>query len=365
MYNTKNRSGLKQEDFQSTINGKDTNLYILTNQQGLEMAVTNYGAAILSLMAPDRQGRFANIIQGHDSLEHLMGSPVEVLSTTIGRYGNRIANGHFRLDGKEYSLAVNNGPNSLHGGPAGFHKRVWDVVEADHSHIVLHYLSPDGEESFPGNLDVRMTYTLTDDNELRIDYHATTDRKTPVNLTNHAFFSLSGISHPTPDVHDNIVTINADYYLPTDAVSIPTGEIAPVANTPMDFRTPHTVGERIDDNFIQLRQARGYDHCYVLNKQEAGELSFAARCIDSGSGRTLEVYTTEPGVQFYTANWNAGMPGAHGATFPDRSAVCFEAQHFPDTPNKPHFPSATLAPGETYTQTTIYKLGVQASSDNP
>lgn len=355
-----NRSCLKREDFQSTIDGKNTDLYILSNQGGMEMAVTNYGAAILSLFAPDKEGRFANVIQGHDSLEHLINSPVDCLSTTIGRYGNRIANGKFVLDGKEYTLAINNGPNSLHGGPTGFHKRVWDVVAHDNSHIVFHYLSADGEEGFPGNVNVEMTYTLTDDNELRIDYRATTDKKTLVNLTNHAFFSLSGIGNPTPDVYDNLVTIHADFYLPTDATSIPIGEVAPVAGTPMDFRTPHTVGERINDDFIQLKQANGYDHCYVLNKKEAGELSFAARCIEPESGRTLEVYTTEPGLQFYTANWNHGMEGAHGATFPDRSAVCFEAQHFPDTPNKAHFPTAVLMPGEQYRQTTIYKFGVQA-----
>ena len=354
-----NRSQLERKDFQATIDGKNTDLYFLTNSNGLEMAVCNYGAAILSIFAPDREGRFANVVQGHDSLAHLMDSPVEVLSTTIGRYGNRIAGGTFRLDGKEFRLAINNGPNSLHGGPTGFHRRVWDVTEADDSHIGLHYCSRDGEEGFPGNLDVRMTYTLTGDDALRIDYEATTDGATLVNLTNHAFFSLTGTGTPTPCVHDYIVTINADHYLPTDANSIPTGEILSVKGTPMDFLTPHTVGERIDCGFTQLEQARGYDHCYVLNKREAGEMSFAARCVEPRSGRSLEVWTTEPGVQFYTANWNGGMTGAHGATFPDRSAVCFEAQHFPDTPNKAHFPTAVLRPGETYRQTTIYKFGVE------
>lgn len=361
MHNLTNRSELSRKDFQTTIDGKSTDLYILTNREGLEMAVCNYGAAILSLFTPDREGRYANIIQGHDSLEHLMHSPVEVLSTTIGRYGNRIAGGRFTLEGQEYRLAINNGPNSLHGGPTGFHRRVWDVLEADESHISMYYMSRDGEEGFSGNVEVWMTYTLTDDNALRIDYRATTDRTTLVNLTNHAFFSLSGISSPTPLVHDNIVTINADFYLPTDANSIPTGEILSVEGSPMDFRTPHEVGERIDCDFVQLIQARGYDHCYVLRKREAGELSFAARCVEPRSGRELEVWTTEPGIQFYTANWNAGMTGAHGSTFPDRSAVCFEAQHFPDTPNKPHFPSATLRPGETYRQTTIYKLSIRQS----
>ena len=359
MYTSDNLSGLRREDFQATIDGKTTDLYILRNRPGFEMAVCNYGAAILSLFVPDHEGRMANVIQGHDSLTHLINSPVDVLSTTIGRYGNRIAHGCFRLDGHPYKLAVNNGPNALHGGPTGFHKRVWDVLEADTTHIVFHYRSLDGEEGYPGNLDVLMSYTLTDDGELRIDYRATTDKKTIVNLTNHAFFSLSGIAHPTADVGGNVVTINADFYLPTDDTSIPTGEIAPVEGTPMDFRSPHTVGERIDCGFTQLTQARGYDHCYVLKKTEPGELNFAARCVEPQSGRMLEVYTTEPGMQFYTANWNGGMEGAHGATFPDRSAVCFEAQHFPDSPNKPHFPSTVLQPGEVYMQTTVYKFGLQ------
>ncbi len=352
-----NPKKLNRQDFQSVINEKKTDLYILKNQNQLEMAVTNYGAAILSLITPDKNGNFANIIQGHDSLQHLKDSPVDVLSTTIGRYGNRIAKGHFTLDGKEYNLAINNGPNSLHGGPTGFHKRIWDVLEFNNNHILFHYFSTDGEENFPGNMNIWMSYTLTDENELRIDYKATTDKKTIINLTNHAFFSLSGINSPTPDVYNNIVTINADYYLPTDAMSIPTGEIVSVKGTPMDFRIPHSIGERIDSCFTQLTQAKGYDHCYVLNKKEEGELSFAARCIEPESGRTLDVYTTEPGIQFYTANWNNGMMGAHGSTYPDRSAVCFEAQHFPDSPNKPHFPSVTLNPGEEYKQTTIYKLG--------
>ena len=256
-------------------------------------------------------------------------------------------------------MAINNGPNSLHGGPKGFHKRVWDVIGKTESSIDFHYIAANMEEGFPGELDVHMTYTLTDNNEFRIEYKATTDKKTIVNLTNHAFFSLSGIGTPTPSVCNNILTVNADFYLPTDSVSIPTGEIVKVENTPMDFRTPHTVGERINENYQQLIFGHGYDHCYVLNKQEPEELSFAAKCIEPESGRTLEVYTTEPGLQVYTANWNNGMKGSHGTTYPDRSAICFEAQHFPDSPNRAYFPSAVLKPGEVYKQTTIYKFGVE------
>ena len=359
MNNTNNLSRLKREDFQQIVDGKQTDLYILSNKNNVEIAVTNYGAAVLSIIVPDKHGHMSNVIQGHDSIEHLINSPVDVLSTTIGRYGNRIAKGKYTLDGKEYTLAINNGPNSLHGGPKGFHKRVWDVIGKTESSIDFHYIAANMEEGFPGELDVHMTYTLTDNNEFRIEYKATTDKKTIVNLTNHAFFSLSGIGTPTPSVCNNILTVNADFYLPTDSVSIPTGEIVKVENTPMDFRTPHTVGERINENYQQLIFGHGYDHCYVLNKQEPEELSFAAKCIEPESGRTLEVYTTEPGLQVYTANWNNGMKGSHGTTYPDRSAICFEAQHFPDSPNRAYFPSAVLKPGEVYKQTTIYKFGVE------
>ena len=354
-----NISGLKKENFKKSINGKETDLYILNNKNGMEIAVTNYGAAVLSIMAPDKNGKFASVTLGHDTIDNVINSPEPFLGTTIGRYGNRIANGKFTLDDKEYTLTINNGPNSLHGGPTGFHTAVWDAEQTAPNTLVLKHTSPDGDEGFPGNLSVTMTYILSDENEFIIRYKATTDKATIVNLTNHAFFNLAGISNPTPTVLNNIVTINADFYTPMDEVSIPTGEIAKVEGTPMDFRTPHVVGERIDEKFQQLVYGAGYDHCYVLNKKYAGELTFAAKCIEPTSGRTLEVYTTEPGVQLYTGNWLGGFTGAHGATFPARSAICFETQHFPDTPNKSQFPSARLNPGETYTQTCIYKFGVE------
>ena len=329
-----NLSGLDRKDFQKNINSRKTDLYILKNAQGMEVAVTNYGCAILSIMVPDKNGKFANVILGHDSIEHVINSPEPFLSTTIGRYGNRIANGKFTLYGEEHQLTVNNGPNSLHGGPTGFHARVWDAVQPNESTVIFNYTSADGEEGF-------------------------TDKATVVNLTNHGFFNLAGISNPSPTVLNNILTINADFYVPIDEVSIPTGEILKVENTPMDFRTPHAIGERIDDKFQQLVNGAGYDHCYVLNKAESGELSLAATCTEPVSGRTMEVYTTENGLQLYTGNWLGGFSGAHGATFPARSAVCFEAQCFPDTPNKAHFPSAVLLPGDEYQQITIYKFGVQ------
>lgn len=358
-YREDNLSGLKRTDFQKTVQGKETDLFILSNNNGAEVAVTNYGGAILAIMVPDKNGNLGNVIQGHDTIDKVINSPEPFLSTLIGRYGNRICKGKFSLDGKEYTLAINNGPNSLHGGPTGFHARVWDAEQTSKNSVVLTYLSADGEEGFSGNLNVKVVYTLSDSNELIIEYKATTDKRTLVNLTHHAFFSLSGLANPTQSVENNILTINADYYTPMDEVSITTGEILKVADTPMDFRTPHVVGSRINEPFQQLVYGAGYDHCYVLNKPEAGALSFAVKCVEPVSGRSLEMYTTEPGVQLYTSNWLNGFSGWHGATFPARSAICFEAQHFPDTPNKAHFPSAILNPGETYHQVTVYKFGVE------
>ena len=355
-----NLSGLKRENFRKEINGKETDLFILRNARGMEVAATNYGCALLSIMVPDRQGQYSNVILGHDSIEHVIGSPEPFLSTTIGRYGNRIAKGKFTLYGEEHQLAINNGPNSLHGGPTGFHSRVWDAIQPADNMVIFNYTSADGEEGFPGTLQVEMTYRLENEvNALAIEYRATTDKATVVNLTNHGFFNLAGIATPTPTVLDNILTIHADYYIPIDEVSIPTGEILKVEGTPMDFRTPHAIGERIDTPFEQLKNGAGYDHCYVLDKTERGSLDLAATCLCPSSGRTMEVYTTEAGLQLYTGNWLNGFTGSHGATFPARSAVCFEAQCFPDTPNKAHFPSAVLLPGDEYQQITVYKFGIQ------
>lgn len=355
-----NLSKLDRNSFQKDINHKKTDLYILKNAQGMEVAVTNYGCAILSIMVPDKNGKYENVILGHDSIDNVINSPEPFLSTTIGRYGNRIAKGKFTLYGEEHELTINNGPNSLHGGPTGFHARVWDAVQPDENTVNFSYLSKDGEEGFPGNLKVEMTYRLENDsNALVIEYKATTDKSTVVNLTNHSFFNLAGISNPSPAVTNNILTINADFFIPIDETSIPTGEVLKVEGTPMDFRTPHTVGERIDDKYDQLVKGAGYDHCYVINRDEPGELALAAICVEPNSGRKLEVFTTERGVQLYTGNWLNGFTGSHGATFPARSGICFEAQCFPDTPNKFHFPSAVLEPGEEYQQITIYKFGIQ------
>lgn len=354
-----NLSGLNPKDFQTEIDGKMTDLYILKNKNGYEVAVTNYGGSLVAIMVPDKDGQVANVIQGHDNIQDAINSPEPFLSTLVGRYGNRIAKGKFTLEGKEYSLSINNGPNHLHGGPTGFHARVWDAEQLSENSLKLHYLSADGEEGFPGNLDMTVVYTFTDDNELVIDYTGTTDKTTVVNMTNHGFFSLTGIANPTPTIEDLECEINADYYVPIDDTSIPTGEIESVKGTPFDFITPHAVGERIDADHIQTKRGAGYDHCFVLNKKQPGELTFAARVVEPKSGRMMEVYTTEPGVQVYTDNWADGYKGQHGATFPRRSAICFEAQHFPDSPNHPYFPSVVLKPGEVYTQKTIYKFGVR------
>lgn len=353
-----NLAGLKREDFQSEVQGKKTDLYILRNAKGAELAVTNFAGAVCSLMVPDRNGKMASVIMGHDSLEHVMNSAETFLSVLIGRFGNRIADCKFTLDGKEYNLAANDGPNSLHGGPTGFHKRVWDAEQPDGKTLKLHYLSADGEEGFPGNLDINVTYRFTDNNEFVIEYSATTDARTIVNLTHHAYFNLTGMANPTPSVLDYQLTVNADHYIPIDATAIPLGTIDAVEGTAFDFRTPHRIGDRIE-SCQQTTNGNGYDHCWVLNKREPGELTFAVRCSDPASGRVLECYTTEPGMQVYSGNFCNGSVCAHGATLPRRCAICFESEHFPDSPNRPYFPTTILEPGQTYKQTTVYKFDVE------
>ena len=356
---TENLCGLKSKDFQTTIDGKNTDLYILKNNVGNEVAITNYGGAIVAIMVPDKEGKLANVIQGHDNIQDVIDSPEPYLSTLIGRYGNRIAKGKFHLHGKEYNLPINNGPNCLHGGNKGFNARVWDALQMDDQTLVLKYVSPYGEEGFSGELRTTVVYSFNDDNELSIEYMSTTNKKTIINLTSHGFFSLPGIANPTPTIENQICEINADYYIPIDDTSIPTGEIRFVEGTPFDFRQPKPIGQDIEADDVQIKNGAGYDHCFVLNKQEEGELSFAARLTDPTSGRIMEVYTTEPGVQLYTDNWADGYKGQHGATFPRRSAVCFEAQHFPDSPNHPYFPSVVLKPNQEYKQKTVYKFYTQ------
>lgn len=352
-------SGLRREDFVSTIKGKSTDLFFLHNSQGNEVAVTNYGGAIVAIMVPDREGHRANIIQGYGSIQAYQEAPEPYLSTLVGRYCNRIRGSKFQLDGKDYYLFANRGTDSLHGGKAGFNAKVWEARQLSHESLVLTYVSAYGQEGYPGELKVTVVYTFNDDNELIIDYHATTNRRTVLNLTSHGYFSLSGIANPTPTVDNVICQINADHYLPMDPTSLPTGEIRSVADTPFDFRTPKAVGRDIESGHEQIVIGKGYDHCFVLNKREENELSFAAKITEPNSGRTMEVYTTQPGMQFYTDNWADGYEGQNGATFPRRSAICFETQHFPDSPNRPYFPSTRLNVGEVFSQKTIYKFGVE------
>ena len=353
--NLKTESNLKLEEFKKIINDKKTNLYVLTNNNGCEMTITNYGAKIVSLMVPDNNGVLVDVVTGHGSINDYLNSEEPYFGAVCGRVANRIANGKFTLDGNEYTLPVNNGPNSLHGGLKGFNAVVWDVKEALKNSIKLQYLSKDGEEGYPGNLTVTVTYSITNENSVIIDYKATTDKPTILNLTNHSYFNLSGAGDPS--INDHILTINADKYLPTDETAIPYGDAEPVEGTPMDFTKPQAIGSRIIEDFQQLHYGKGYDHTYVLNKKYEKEFSFCARCESPKTGIVMEVYTTEPGMQLYTGNWMTDkLTGKDGAKYPERSAVCFETQHFPDSINKPDYPTTELHPGETFTSKTSFKF---------
>ncbi len=330
------------------------NVYTLANKNGLTMRVTNWGGRIMSLMVPDKKGILGDIVLGYDSAEQYRnGNPY--FGALIGRVGNRIAKGKFSLEGKEYNLTINNGVNALHGGPRGFHNVYWEAIpSASTNTLELHYLSKDGEEGYPGNLDVKVTYTLTDNNELMIDYTATTDKTTIVNLTHHSFFNLAGDGGG--DILNHEIMIASDRFTPVDQGLIPTGELRKVEGTPFDFRKPHTIGERIGNDDDQLRAGKGYDHNWVLNKK-GGALSLAARVTEPVSGRVMEVWTTEPGLQFYSGNFLNGKDiGKGGKPYPFRGAFCLEAQHFPDSPNHAEFPSVVLKPASKYEQKTIYKF---------
>ncbi len=349
------KSGLVVDEFKKVIDNKKTDLFILTNSNGCELTVTNYGAKIVSLMVLDKEGTLVDVVTGHDSIDTYLTSAEPYFGAVCGRTANRIANGKFELQGETYSLAINNGPNSLHGGVKGFNAVVWDVIEVLENSIKLQYLSVDGEEGYPGNLTVSVSYTLTNDNSVIIDYKATTDKPTILNLTNHSYFNLSGAGDPS--INDHILTINADTYLPTDATAIPYGPAEEVKETPMDFTTPQTIGSRINEDFQQLVYGKGYDHTYVLNKKHEEEYSFCARCESPKTGIVMEIYTTEPGMQLYTGNWMTDkLIGKNGQTYPSRAAVCFETQHYPDSINKPDYPSTELHPGEIYKSKTSFKF---------
>jgi aldose 1-epimerase len=357
-FSSKNVRSLKKEDF-GKVDGQKIELYVLTNRNGVEARIITYGGALVSLKVPDRNGRFDDVVLGYDNLDgYLKGS--SFFGALIGRYGNRIANGRFTLNGMEYNLAANNGANHLHGGNKGFDKVVWTAKPIRTSNDVglkLSYLSRDGEEGYPGTLSVSVIYTLTDQNELKIDYSATTNKDTVVNLTHHSYFNLAG--HGNGDVLAHELMINGDRYTPVDASLIPTGELRAVSGTPFDFTQPMAIGSRIGERDEQLKFGNGYDHNWVLNGKP-GTLRQAAKVSEPKTGRLMEVWTTEPGLQFYTGNFLDGSQiGKGGKVYQFRYGFCLETQHYPDSPNKPAFPSTLLRKGGIYRSSTIYKFSAR------
>ena len=350
-------SGVTSMTFGKTREGEVVEKFTLRNAAGMEVDISAWGAAITRILVPDRQGAKADVVLAFGALEPYL-DPNPYFGSIVGRYGNRIAKGRFTLNGVEYKLATNNGENHLHGGTRGFDRRLWKAKTSttpEGPSVALTYVSADGEEGYPGTLTATVTYTLTAQNALRIAYHATTDKDTVVNLTNHAYFNLAG--HGNGTILDHQLTLDADRYTPVDKGLIPTGELRPVEGTAFDFRTPTAIGARIDGEDEQLKFGLGYDHNFVLNGT-AGTMRRAARAVEPKSGRTLEVHTTEPGVQFYSGNFLDGVAGKDGKTYPYRGGFCLEAQHYPDSPNKPEFPSTVLKAGQEYQTTTEYRFGV-------
>ena len=353
MKNESTLSGLTVANFSKQIDGKETMLCILTNNKGAELTITNYGAKIVSLMVPDRSGKLTDVVAGHNSIDEYLVSEEPYFGAICGRYGNRIAGGKFTLDGIVYDkLAINNGPNSLHGGLKGFNSVVWDLNKIDGQTVELKYTSADGEEGFPGKLDTTVTYHLSDDNEVIITYHAVTNKPTVLNLTNHSYFNLSGQGDPS--VYDHKLTINADYYLPTDETAIPYGPKEKVEGTPMDFRAGRVLGDDIDADYEPLRFGGGYDHNWVLKNE--GRFDKVAEAVSDKSGIVMEVYTDLPGVQIYTANFMNNEPGKGGASYMKRSAVCFETQYYPDAVHHDNFPQPVCRKGEKYDTRTAYRF---------
>jgi aldose 1-epimerase len=349
----KAKPGIAKSDFGKTAEGQVSELYTLTNSKGMKVTITNYGGRVVSIVAPDRQGKMGDVVLGFDNLDGYLGNN-PYFGALVGRYGNRIANAQFKLDGKVNKLAQNNGPNSLHGGNKGFDKVLWSAKEYSKNPpaIEVTYVSQDGEEGYPGKLTAKVIYTLTDANELKIDYTATTDKDTVLNLTNHSYFNLSGEGNG--DILKHEMMLNAERFTPVNSTLIPTGELRKVEGTPFDFRKPMAIGARIDGDDEQLKFGGGYDHNYVLNGHG---LKLAARVTDTESGRVMEVLTTQPGIQFYTGNFLDGtVQGKGGKVYPRRSAFCLETQHFPDSPNQSKFPTSELKPGQAYHHTTIYKF---------
>lgn len=350
---------IKKEAFGATRDGKSVEIYTMTNAHGIQVRAMTYGGIITSLRVPDRKGQFDDIVLGYDTLDgYLQKTPY--FGAIIGRYGNRIAKGRFRLDGVEYKLATNDGPNSLHGGIKGFDKVVWHaepIENKDAVGVICTYTSPNGEEGYPGILKAKVTYTLNNQDELILDYDATTDKATPVNLTNHTYFNLAGDGKR--DILDHEVMLNADHFTPVDKTLIPTGQIQSVKGTPMDFTKSMTIGARINQPHEQLVLGHGYDHNFVLNHKGEG-LVLAARVYEPTTGREMEVLTTQPGVQFYTGNFLDGsITGKQGHVYKQRYGFCLETQHYPDSPNQPSFPSTILRPGQRYNTRTVYKFYVR------
>jgi len=355
----KGKLQVRKETFGKTADGKPVDLYTLTNSNGLEVRAMTYGGIIVSMRVPDRKGKLADVVLGHDDFDGYLVNP-PYFGAIVGRYANRIANGTFTLDGVKYTLPKNDGQNTLHGGLIGFNKVIWDAKEFKNEKgvgVAFNYLSKDGEEGFPGNLKVKVSYTLTNENQLIIDYEATTDKGTPINLTQHTYFNLAGEGNG--DILGHEVMLNADRFTPADKTLIPTGEIRPVKGTPLDFTTPATIGSRINDNYEQLVIGHGYDHNFVIKRKD-NSLTLAARAREPNSGRVLEVYTTEPAVQLYSGNFLDGtIVGKQGHAYKKRDGFCLETQHFPDSPNHPDFPSTILRPGTTFRSQTVFKFSAE------
>lgn len=346
---------VQPENFDSVINGKKTALYTLENENGIILRLTNFGASMVQVIAPDKEGNFEDIILGYDNIEGYVNDEMS-LGCIVGRYANRIAKGKFILNNQEYNLTINNGENTLHGGPGGIHSKVWDVTELDQG-VRFSVVSPHMEEGYPGELTVTVTYTLNDDNDIRIDYLATTTDSTYINLTNHTYWNLNGEAETKILEHELLV--KADYITPVDTTLIPTGEFMDVSETPFDFREFTKIGERIDENHPQIVAAGGYDHNFVLDRESEDDVEKAAALYSDDTGRLLEVLTTEPGIQIYSGNFMDGtVSGKNDKPYHYRHAVALETQHFPDSPNQPDFPSTLLEPGEEYKQTTVFRLSV-------
>ena len=349
---------LNKKDFQKTVDGKEIDLFLLSNTNGVEISVINFGCKIVSWYVPDRNGNWVDVVLGKSNIDDYMNAQEQYFGAICGRTANRIANGRFFLEGSEYQLAVNNGPNNLHGGIKGFNSVVWDAKQLDENTLELKYLSKDGEEGFPGNLHVTAIYRLLENNTLEIAYEATTDKDTIINLTNHSYFNLSGEGDSY--IGDHSLLINADYYLPTNDVAIPLGKPEEVEDTPFDFRSEHTIGKRIEEEYTQLIYGNGYDHNFILNRSEEG-LSFCAKAVSPKTGIKMEIFTTEPGVQLYTGNYLDGsFTGKNGHTYPKRSAFCLETQHFPDSIHQPDFPTIVLRPKDVFRSKTAYQFSTDS-----